>query len=72
MSFSIRLTDDERALVDSYAKLHSMTVGEAFKTALFDKIDEEYDWAVSDSAFAKYEAGHDTVSHEDAWKEILS
>ena len=72
MSFSIRLSDDERALVDSYAKLHSMTVGEAFKTALFDKIDEEYDWAVSDSAFERYEASHDTVSHEDAWKEILS
>lgn len=71
MAFSIRLNEEERALVDSYAKLHSMSVGEAFKSALFDKIDEEYDFAISDSAFAKYEANHETVSHDDAWKEIL-
>lgn len=37
MSFSIRLSEQERALVDSYAKLHSISVGDAFKQALFEK-----------------------------------
>ena len=31
MAFSIRLTEEERKLVDSYAKIHSISVGEAFK-----------------------------------------
>ena len=71
MIISVRLSDEEMAIVDSYAKNHSMTVEEAFKTALFDKIDEDYDRAVSDFAFEKYEANRDSVSHEDAWKEIF-
>ena len=48
MSFSIRLTTEEKALAESYAKLHSLSLGEAFKKALFDKIEEEYDIAVAD------------------------
>ena len=43
MAFSIRLTEEERNLADSYAKLHSMSMGEAFKRALFERINEAYD-----------------------------
>lgn len=35
MSFSIRLTDEEKKLAESYAKIHAISVGEAFKNALF-------------------------------------
>ena len=35
MSLSIRLTRKERRLAESYAKLHSSTVEDAFKKALF-------------------------------------
>ncbi|MFC2637982.1 MAG: DUF6290 family protein [Mitsuokella sp.] len=31
MSFSIRLSEEERLLADSYAKLHAISMGEAFK-----------------------------------------
>lgn len=54
MSFSIRLTAEEKALAESYAKLHSMSFGEAFKTALFEKIEDEYDIAVADEAYDEY------------------
>ena len=43
MSFSIRLTEEERKLADSYAKLHSLSISEAFKRALFEKIEDEFD-----------------------------
>ncbi|MGB4935091.1 MAG: DUF6290 family protein, partial [Ruminococcus bromii] len=43
MAFSIRLTEQEKKIVDSYARLHSISLGEAFKQALFEKIEEEYD-----------------------------
>ena len=38
MSFSIRLTPEEKILAESYAKLHSLSLGEAFKKALFERI----------------------------------
>ncbi len=37
MAFSIRLTEQEKKIVDSYARLHSISLGEAFKQALFEK-----------------------------------
>ena len=43
MSFSIRLTEDERRLAESYARIHSYSLSEAFKKALFEKIEDEYD-----------------------------
>ena len=49
MTFSIRMTDDEKKLAESYAKLHSMSVGEAIKHAFFEKIEDEYDIALADS-----------------------
>ena len=50
MTFSIRLSDEEKHLAESYAKLHSMSVGEAFKRALFEKIEDEYDITIADDA----------------------
>ena len=55
MAFSIRLSEEERQLADSYAKLHSMSMGEAFKRALFDKIEEDYDIAVAEEAYGEYQ-----------------
>lgn len=57
MSFSIRLTDEERRLAESYAKLHSLSLGDAFKTALFDRIEDEFDVVVANEAYGEYEAG---------------
>ncbi len=71
MSFSIRLNDNERRLAESYATMHSMSVGEAFKRALFEKIEDEYDIAVADAAYAEYiNSGKKTTSWEDFKKEF--
>lgn len=71
MAFSIRLTDEERKLADSYAKLHSMTLGEAFKRALFERIDEEYDRAVFEKAYRDYvKDGKKSRPISELWREI--
>ena len=57
MSFSIRLTNEEKQLATSYARLHSMSLSEAFKSALFDRIEEEYDIAIANEAYEEYVAG---------------
>ncbi len=54
MAFSIRLSDNERQLADSYAKLHSMSIGEAFKRALFEKIEDEYDISIAEESYNEY------------------
>ncbi len=71
MAFSIRLTDEEKKLVQSYANLHSMTMAEAFKTALFEKIEEEYDIMLADAAYDEYLAsGKESRPIEELWKEL--
>lgn len=54
MSFSIRLTEEERQLAESYAKLHAISIAEAFKSALFEKIEDEYDLTVAEDAYDDY------------------
>ena len=71
MSFSIRLTDKEKALAESYAKLHGISLGEAFKRALFEKIEDEYDIALAEEAYAEYlKDGKQAKPIEELWKEL--
>lgn len=71
MAFSIRLTEQERNIADSYAKLHSLSLGEAFKQALFEKIEEEYDIAVFDEAYKEYQDnGKKNRPIEELWQEL--
>ena len=71
MAFSIRLTENEKNIANSYAKLHSLSLGEAFKQALFEKIEEEYDIALFDEAYKEYQDNNkDSRSIEDLWQEL--
>lgn len=71
MAFSIRLTEEERALADSYAKLHSMSLAEAFKRALFERIEEEYDLTVYQEACQDYlDSGCKTTPSANFWREL--
>lgn len=71
MSFSIRLTEDERRLAESYARIHSYSLSEAFKKALFEKIEDEYDIAVAESAFNEYvDGGRRSTPVRDFWREL--
>lgn len=71
MAFSIRLTEEERNLANSYAKLHSLSMGEAFKRALFEKIEDEYDIIVADEAFKEYlDSGCKSTPVADFWREL--
>lgn len=71
MAFSIRLTEQEKRIADSYARLHSLSLGEAFKQALFEKIEEEYDIAVFDEAYKEYnQNGQKSRPIEELWKDL--
>lgn len=70
MAFSIRLTEEERQLADSYAKIHSIPLGEAFKKALFEKIEDEYDITIANQAYDEYiKTGKKSTPIDELWKE---
>lgn len=71
MSFSIRMTPEERSLADSYAKLNGVSLSEAFKKALFEKIEDEYDIAVAEEAYDEYvKGGRKSRPISELWKEV--
>ena len=70
MAFSIRLTEDEKALAESYARLHSVSLAEAFKRELFERIEDDYDISVADEAYREYLENPKTYTHEEA-RELL-
>lgn len=71
MSFSIRLTAEEKTLAESYARMHSMSLGEAFKKALFEKIEDEYDITVANEAYNEYvKSGKKSKPISELWTEL--
>lgn len=48
-----------------------MSLGECFKRALFDKIEEEYDIVIANEAYEKYLAsGSKSTPIKEFWKEM--
>ncbi len=70
MSFSIRLNKEEEKLFKSYASLHGCTLGEAFKKALMEKIEDEYDVALAEQAHQEFLKDPVTISHEGLIKDL--
>lgn len=71
MSFSIRLNAEEKKLAESYARLHSMSLGEAFKRALFDQIEDEYDIEIAKDAYSEYvKEGRKSRPIMELWSEL--
>ena len=40
---SLRVSEQEKNWMDSYAKLHGINLSDAIKAAFFDKLEDEYD-----------------------------
>lgn len=75
MCFSIRLLAEEKRIAESYAKMRSMSLEEAFKQALFERIEDAYDVAVAAAvaaeAYAEYErSGCKSRPISELWKEL--
>lgn len=71
MSFSIRLTDEEKALAESYARFHAVSLGEAFKKALFERIEDEYDITIGTQAYDEYvKSGKKSAPVSELWEEL--
>ena len=62
---SVRTNDEESVLFKSYANLHGISLSEAFKQALIEKIEDEFDIADMETAVKKFEKNPKTYSLEE-------
>ncbi len=71
MDVLLDLTNEELDMAKSYAEKHSISLHEAFKSALFEKIEDEYDSVVADEAYQEYvDGGHKSTPIREFWKEL--
>ena len=65
---SVRMNEEESRLFMSYAKLHGLSISEAYKRALLEKIEDEFDAADLVEAAARFEKEPKTHSLDELRK----
>jgi len=65
---SVRTNDEETELFKSYAKIHGISLSEAYKQALLEKIEDEFDLADIDEAVKRFEKNPKTHTLEELRK----
>jgi chorismate mutase len=65
---SIRVSDEEKKLMESYAQLQGTNLSEAIKKAFFEKLEDEYDLSEYDRAMSEYKKNPVTYSHDEIGK----
>ena len=70
-NISLRIPEEEKELVEAYARLQGMTVSEVFRKAAMEKIEDEYDLTLYEKAIKEYEVeGKISYSLSEAKKEL--
>lgn len=68
---SLRVTDEEKELMESYATWHDISLSDAVKTAFFEKIEDKYDLRVISEYEAAEKAGEvEYITYEELIKEL--
>jgi RHH-type rel operon transcriptional repressor/antitoxin RelB len=68
MAISIRLKEQDEKLFKSYAKTNNMSLSELFRSAVFEKIEDEYDLAIYREALEEYNNNPISYSHKEVCK----
>lgn len=65
MTVSIRLTAEDEKLFKTYAKNNNISISELVRSAVLEKIEEEYDLEVYRQAYEEYQKNPITYSHDE-------
>ena len=57
MKVSVYVSEDQRKVIADYASAQGLTVSEAMRVAILEKIEDEYDIAIAKKALAEWEKG---------------
>lgn len=67
MSITINLTDDELHLIESYAKVHGISVEQVLKSSTLETIEDEYDAIIAQEAYNEFLKNPVTFSGDEVW-----
>lgn len=67
MSITINLSDDELHLIESYAKIHGISIEQALKSSTLETIEDEYDAIVVEEAYKEFLKNPVTYTSEEVW-----
>jgi len=67
---SVRLTDEESNLVKSYCAIHGISLSDALKRALIEKIEDEFDLREYEAAKKRYDDNPVSYSLDEVRKEL--
>ena len=70
MTISLRLNEAEAALMKQYAQMKRMTVSEMVRTAVLERIEDEYDLEAYHKAYEEYVNDPATLSLDEMEKEL--
>ncbi len=68
MAVSVRLNKEDEALIRNYAQMKNLSVSEAIRQAVMEKIEDEFDLKVYYEAMAEYQENPVTYTHEEVGK----
>lgn len=67
MSITINLTDDELHLIESYAKVHGITIEQVLKSSTLETIEDEYDAIIAQEAYKEFLKNPVTYTSAEVW-----
>lgn len=71
MTISVRLNDEDAKLFKKYAEEKGITVSELVRQSVIEHIEDEYDRAVAEEAYAEYvNSGKKSRPISELWKEL--
>ena len=70
MTISMRLNEQDAALMKQYAEFSGLTVSEMIRRTVLEKIEEEYDLQAYQKAWAAYQADPQTLTLNEVEQEL--
>ena len=68
---SLRVTEEEKNMMDGYAKVHNISLSEAIKEAFFQMLEDEYDLrTIREHEVEKAKGNVRYYSHEEIVREL--
>lgn len=69
-TISLRLNDADDKLFKNYAALNHQSLSEMIKTAVLEKIEDEYDRKAFEEAMEEFRKNPITYTHKEVWGEF--
>lgn len=70
MTISVRLSEEDTKLIKAYADMNNMSLSDLIRTAVLEKIEDEYDLKCYEKAMAEYKKNPKTYTLEEVKKEL--